>query len=139
MADVTHAEHPSVEALRERFGDALLHHEVAAGGQHVVFVDPERNVEVLGWLKEDPDQAYDLLADVTAVDYGGGRPLQVVYQLWSIPHRRALRVKCELPLSALEIDSVAPLWKTADWLEREVYDMFGIDFEGWLPVERICQ
>jgi len=137
MSEETVAEHPTVEALRERFSDAFLHHEVAAGEQHVVFVDPDRNLDILRWLKEDPSQSYDLLADVTAVDYGGGRPLQVVYQLWSIPHRRGLRVKCELPLSALEIESVTPLWKTANWLEREVYDLFGIDFRNHPDLRRI--
>jgi NADH-quinone oxidoreductase subunit C len=71
------------------------------------------------------------------VDYGEGRPLQVVYQLWSIPHRRGLRVKCELPLTALEIDSVEPLWKTANWLEREVYDLFGIEFRDHPDLRRI--
>jgi NADH-quinone oxidoreductase subunit C len=92
---------------------------------------------MLAWLKDDPGQHYDLLADVTAVDFGGGRPLQVVYQLWSIPHRRGLRVKCELPLTALSIDSVEPLWKTANWLEREVYDLFGIEFQGHPDLRRI--
>ncbi len=135
--EVTAERHPSVEALKARFGDAVLHHEVTAGDQHVVHVDPARNREVLGWLKDDPEQRFDFLADVTAVDYGGGRPLQVVYQLWSIPHRRSLRVKCELPLSALEIDSVEPLWKTANWLEREVYDLFGIEFRGHPDLRRI--
>lgn len=131
------AEHPSVEALRARFGEAVRRQEVCAGDEHVVYVDPARNVEILGWLKEDPEQHYDHLADVTAVDYGGGRPIQVVYQLWSIPHKRALRVKCELPLSELEIQSVAPLWRTADWLEREVYDLFGVVFSGHPDLRRI--
>ena len=123
--------------MRARFGDAVVHHEVTAGDQHVVYVAPARNREILGWLKDDPQQHYDLLADVTAVDFGGGRPLQVVYQLWSIPHRRGLRVKCELPLTALEIDSVEPLWKTANWLEREVYDLFGVEFRGHPDLRRI--
>ena len=56
--------------------------------------------------RDDPEQRYDLLADLTAVDYGGGKPIQVVYQLWSIGHKRALRIKCELPLAGLSIDSV---------------------------------
>jgi NADH:ubiquinone oxidoreductase subunit C len=106
--------HPSVAALFERFGDAIRQHEVSAGDQHVVYVDPARSLEVLTWLRDDPDHRYDLLADVTAVDYGGDRPIQVVYQLWSIPNRRALRVKCLLPLDALEIDSVVPLWNAAN-------------------------
>lgn len=129
--------HRTVTALRERFGEAVVRHEVAAGDQHVVFIPPDRNVEILRWLKEDPDEAYDYLEDVTAVDYGGGRPLQVVYQLFSLAHGRALRVKCELPLTDLRIDSVVPLWQGANWLEREVYDLFGIEFRGHPDLRRI--
>lgn len=129
--------HPSVAALRETFGDAILHHEVVAGDEHVVFVAPDRCKEILGWLKDAPGHEYDLLVDVTAVDYGGGRPLQLVYQLWSIAHKRALRLKAELPLDALEAETVVDLWATADWLEREVYDMFGIRFRGHPDLRRI--
>jgi NADH-quinone oxidoreductase subunit C len=131
------SEHPSVTALRARFGDAIGRQEIPARNQTVVFVDPGRIREVLAWLKEDPEQAYQFLTDVTGVDYGGGRPLQVVYQLWSLVHRRSLRVKAELPLSHLRLDSVQPLWETANWLEREVYDLFGITFEGHPDLRRI--
>jgi NADH-quinone oxidoreductase subunit C len=129
--------HVSVRALVERFGDAVQHHEVSAGDEHVVHLDPARNLEILAWLKEDPSHRYDFLSDLTAVDYGGGRPVQVVYQLWSLVHHRNLRVKCALPLSALSIASVTPLWQTADWLEREVYDLFGVDFTGHPDLRRI--
>ncbi len=129
--------HPSVVALVERFGEAVLYWEVVAGDEHVVFIRPERSQEILRWLKEDPVQRYLFLSDVTAVDYGGGRPLQVVYQLWSQEHHRALRVKAELPLAALEIDSAVPVWHTANWLEREVYDLFGIRFRGHPDLRRI--
>jgi NADH-quinone oxidoreductase subunit C len=130
-------EHPSVKALRGRFGDAIFGHRLGARGQHVVFVDPSRNLEVLEWLKDEPEQDYAFLSDLTAVDYGGGRPLEVVYQLFSMTFHRILRVKCELALTELEIDSVEPLWKTADWLEREVYDLFGIRFRGHPDLRRI--
>jgi NADH-quinone oxidoreductase subunit C len=129
--------HPSVTALQDLFGDAVLRHEVVAGNQHIVFIPPDRNLEILGWLKDDPDQQYDLLRDVTAIDYGGGRPLQVVYQLFSLFHKQALRVKCELPLDALEIETVIFLWKAADWLEREVFDLFGITFKNHPDLRRI--
>ncbi|HEY8469056.1 MAG TPA: NADH-quinone oxidoreductase subunit C [Longimicrobiales bacterium] len=131
------ASHPSVNALRARFGDAILRHEVVAGDEHVVYVEPSRILEILGWLRDDPGERYDFLKDVTAVDFGGGRPLQVVYELWSIPLRRGLRVKAELPLDALEIDSVTGLWQAANWLERETYDMFGIRFRGHPDLRRI--
>lgn len=129
--------HPSVVALRHEFGAAIAHHEIQAGDEHVVFVPADRIVEILTWLKETPGQEYDLLVDLTAVDFGGGRPLQVVYQLWSIEHRQALRLKVELPLDDLEIDTVADLWATADWLEREVYDLFGIEFRDHPDLRRI--
>ncbi len=129
--------HPSVEGMRERFGDAVLSHEVNSGDQHVVYVDPASSLEVLGWLRDEPSQSYDLLADVTAVDYGEGRPIEVVYQLFSIPHSRALRLKCSLPLDALAIRSVVGLWRAADWLEREVYDLFGVRFDGHPDLRRI--
>ena len=129
--------HPSIPALIEKFGSAIHHHEVTAGDQVSVIVDASRVREILEWLKTDDDHHYEFLSDLTAVDFGGGRPLQVVYQLWSLAHRRNLRVKAELPLSDLQIDSVEPLWKTADWLEREVYDLFGIEFEGHPDLRRI--
>jgi len=129
--------HPTVAALLQKFGDAVYGHRISAGDEHVVFADPARNLEILGFLRDDPEQRYDLLRDVTAVDYGGGHPLQVVYVLWSIPNRLSLRVKCELPLDALTIDSVVPLWQAANWLEREVYDLFGITFRGHPDLRRI--
>jgi NADH-quinone oxidoreductase subunit C len=130
-------DHPSIAALQEKFGEAVLAADRVAGDQHIVFISPVKSLEILGWLKDDPDQRYDLLRDVTAVDYGGGRPLQVVYQLFSLTFGRALSVKCELPLDALEIESVYPLWKAANWLEREVFDLFGITFLNHPDLRRI--
>jgi NADH-quinone oxidoreductase subunit C len=135
--DASAGDDPGVSALRARFGGAITQHRVSAGDQHVVWVDPERSLEVLSWLRDDPAQRYDLLADVTCVDYGGGRPLDVVYQLWSIPHKRALRVRCSLPLDRLRIASVVPLWNAANWLEREVYDLFGVTFTDHPDLRRI--
>lgn len=129
--------HPSVPALRDTFGDAILRHEVQAGDEHVVFVDPERSFEILAWLRDDEEHLYNYLSDLTAVDFGGERPIQVVYRLFSIPFRRPLRIKAELPVDALEIDSVEPLWKSANWLEREVYDMFGVHFRNHPDLRRI--
>jgi len=131
------SDHPSVKALEAEFGAAVLRHRVSAGDQTVVWVDPKRSLEILTWLKDDPGQAYDMMSDVTGVDYGGGRPVEVVYQMFSTAHKRALRVRCALPLDALEIDSVVALWKGADWLEREVYDLFGVTFKGHPDLRRI--
>jgi NADH-quinone oxidoreductase subunit C len=129
--------HPSVAALRAKFGADLLSHLVYAQDEHVVYIPSDKVASILRWLRDDSAQQYDLLVDLTAVDWGGGRPLDVVYQLWSVKHKRQLRVKAALPLDALEIDSVADLWRTADWLEREVFDLFGIHFRGHPDLRRI--
>ena len=126
------------EALRARFGAAILRHEVSCGDT-IVYVSAERAHEVLSWLQSDPDQRFDYLTDVTAVEYRDQeRPLEVVWQLRSLSRRADLRVKAELPRGqALEVDSVWDLWKGADWLEREVYDMFGVTFRGHPDLRRI--
>lgn len=127
--------HPTVDALRQEFGEAVLRHELVAGDEHIVYIPAERSLEILTWLRDTG--RYDFLQDLTAVDYGGGRSIQVVYQLWSIPAKLNLRVKVELPLDGLEIETVYFLWRAADWLEREVYDMFGVVFRGHPDLRRI--
>ncbi len=131
------SEHPSIVAMKAKFGDSVLRWEVVAGDEHVVFIDPAKVLDILTWLHQDEAQHYEFLSDVTAVDYGGGKPLQVVYQLFSLARHRTLRVKAELPLNDLVVRSVVPLWRTADWLEREVFDLFGITFEGHPDLRRI--
>lgn len=130
-------DHPTVAALRSRYPDEITRHRLNAGDQFVVWMKPDRSHEILEWLKNDPDHAYDMMSDVTGVDYGNGRPVEVVYQMFSTTHRRALRIRCPLPLDAMEIDSVVDLWKAADWLEREVYDLFGVTFRGHPNLRRI--
>ena len=129
--------HPSVAALRAAFGDAVSSVGSDAVGVPVVAVDPERIFEVMRLLRGDADQAYDLLVDLMGVDLGGGRPIRVWYQLWSMRHGRQLRVVAELPLDQLELRTVTPLWDAANWLEREVYDMFGVTFVGHPDLRRI--
>jgi NADH-quinone oxidoreductase subunit C len=94
---------------------------------------------MLAWLKDTPGQEFNYLTDVTAVEYRDPeRPLEVVYQLRSLPRRTDLRVKIPLDkIAPLEVDSVFDLWKGADWLEREVFDMFGIRFRGHPDLRRI--
>jgi hypothetical protein len=65
------SDHPSVAALRARFGDAIQGDRVSAGDETVVWIDPARCLEIMTWLKDDPGQRYDMMSDVTGVDYGG--------------------------------------------------------------------
>ena len=129
---------PSVDALTAEFGSAILRHVVSCGDS-IVYVSRDRAHDVLAWLRDTPGQEYDYLTDVTAVDYRDPeRPLEVVYQLRSLGRKADLRVKIPLDRTGpLEVDSVYDLWKGADWLEREVYDMFGVTFVAHPDLRRI--
>jgi NADH-quinone oxidoreductase subunit C len=129
---------PSVAALRAEFGDAIERHLVSCTDT-IVYVASERAHDVLAWLQRDPGQRFNYLTDVTAVDYRDAeRPLELVYQLRSLPRRADLRIKVALDTQGpLEVRSVWDLWRGADWLEREVYDMFGVRFIGHPDLRRI--
>ena len=128
---------PSVDALRREFGP-LIGRALVSCGDTIVYLDAGCVAEVLRWLKETPGQQYNYLVDLTAVEYRDPeRPLEVVYELFSLERRAPLRVKAELAKDRLEIDSVVPIWAGANWLEREVYDMFGVSFRGHPDLRRI--
>jgi NADH-quinone oxidoreductase subunit C len=122
---------PSVDALRATFGTAIGRATVACDGETIVLIHvPHRLREIMQWLRDTPGETYDYLVDLTAVEYRDReRPLEIVYFLRSLARRADLRVKVELDIRAeLAVDSVVRVWAGADWLEREVYDMFGITF-----------
>jgi NADH-quinone oxidoreductase subunit C len=129
---------PSVPALRTEFGTAI-HRHVVSNGQTIVYVDRDRSHDVLSWLRDTPGQEFNYLTDVTAVDYRDPeRPLEVVYQLRSLGRKAELRVKVALDKRGpLEVRSVYDLWRGSDWLEREVFDMFGVTFAGHPDLRRI--
>jgi NADH-quinone oxidoreductase subunit C len=129
---------PSAEALRQRFGDAVRRVDVV-WGETTVLIDGQRALDIARWLHDDPGQRYDYLSDVTAVEYRDPEvPIEVVWHLRSLPFRRFLRLKAELPKGRpLEVASVWPVYRGADWLERECFDMFGIRFVGHPDLRRI--
>ena len=126
----------ALTSLTSEFGSAILRSGVSCGDQ-IVWVERDRAHEVLAWLRDA--QQFNYLTDVTAVDYRDPeRPLEVVYQLRSLSRGVELRVKIPLDKSQpLRVDSVWDLWKGADWIEREVYDMFGVVFTGHPDLRRI--
>ena len=130
---------PSAAALRERFGEGAVRAVSVGWGETTVLVDPARVLEIVRWLHDDPSQRYDYLSDVTGVEYRDReQPVEVVWHLRSLPYRRFLRLKAQLPKGKpLEVESVWPVYKSADWLERECYDMFGIRFRGHPDLRRI--
>ncbi len=153
-------DHPSLPPIKDRFpGVELLAAEFR--GQTVLVVGKEHLHEVLGFLRDDPRCGYDFLSDVIGVDYlnypcppRNGRSktiaegrFAVIYNLVSTAHNRRLLVKVTLDPSldtrgieddpALHVPSVCDLWPGAEWPEREVFDMFGIRFDGHPDLRRI--
>lgn len=140
------AESPLVlQKLQANYADALLAHEETRDGAAVV-VGKDDAYALLEYLKTDAELAYTYLVDVTAVDnsqleselvkYDYAR-FMVVYHLYSYGGHCRLRVKVPVHERDLRVRSVTSLWRCANWLERETYDMFGIAFEGHPALRRI--
>ena len=107
-------------------------------GQAVVLVDRERVADVLRTLRDHPELCFDVLVDLTAVDYLGRTPrFEVIYQLRSLQKEHRLRVKVSVPEDDPIVPTASSLWKSALWAEREVWDMFGIRFAGHPDLRRL--
>jgi NADH-quinone oxidoreductase subunit C len=105
-------------------------------GELTVEIAPEQVVLVCRYLKDG--QKFERLSTITAVDRYPAEPrFEVVYHLQSIERKERLRLKCRLPGEYPEIDSVTSVWRSANWFERETYDMFGIRFRHHPDLRRI--
>jgi NADH-quinone oxidoreductase subunit C len=105
-------------------------------GELTVEISPESIVAVCGWLKDV--RQFDRLADLTAVDWPSrALRFEVVYHLHSLISNQRLRLKCSLAGDAAEIDSITSVWRSANWHEREVFDLFGIRFRNHPDLKRI--
>lgn len=123
--------------IRGRCAEAVIRTDDYRGDATVV-IRPERLLETARVLRDDRELAFDLLLDVTCVDYLGQQPrFELVYHFYSTRHRHRLRLKARVPESDPTIDSLVPLWVGANWLERETYDMYGICFRGHPDLRRI--
>jgi NADH-quinone oxidoreductase subunit C len=110
----------------------------AGRGEAVIIVEPEGLLDALRTLRDHPDTRFEQLSDLTAVDYLGRTPrFEVVYQLYSLSLNHRLRVKVPVPEGAAVVPSATGLWKSANWAERETWDMFGIRFAGHPDLRRI--
>lgn len=128
-----------LNALIERFPDAVSSHHAELGDETAV-VARERIVEICKYLKEADGIEMKMMTDLTVVDglrLGWKPRFMVVYHLYSISRKHRIRLKVPVPEEDPTIPSVTPLWKGANWFEREAYDMFGIHFEGHPDLRRI--
>ncbi|WP_322097447.1 NADH-quinone oxidoreductase subunit C [Pelagibius sp. Alg239-R121] len=130
--------------LRPAFCDQILHHfgdRVDDGGagidMHNIEVAPEHLKELCGFLKESPELSFDFLSDLCGVDFLPDSPrFAVVYHLYSVAHQHRLRLKCRLG-DPPHVPSITDIWTTANWHEREAFDMYGIVFDGHPNLKRI--
>ena len=127
----------TTDILRERFGNFFLDaHENC--GDETVLIRPEGLLPVALFLKNDPELNFNVLMDITAVDYPGREfRFEVVYLFYSLPRHARLRVKLPVAEQSPEVESLTSHWKSANWYEREVWDMFGIRFRGHPNLKRI--
>jgi len=128
-----------LQRLQERFGEAILQHET---GYNLLTIEvtPASAHGIIQWLKEDGELAVNFLTLIGAVhhpDNQAGREMAVVYHLHSLVHNVRLRLKAFLPISDPSIPTITDIYIGANWLERETYDYFGVNFTGHPNLTRI--
>jgi NADH-quinone oxidoreductase subunit C len=122
--------------LRDQFGDLLSEPSEFRGEITLKLLDAEKIAGVCGFAKEE--LGFDYLVDISSIDnYGDDPRFAVVYELYGYSHRCHLRFKTDVSEEKSELPSVTSIWKTANWHEREIYDMMGIRFRGNPDLRRI--
>jgi NADH-quinone oxidoreductase subunit C len=120
-----------IASLQQAVPDAQIERANSIDAQPTIFVAVEQLESVARALRDVPELSFAFLAELTAVDYWPREPrYEVVYLLVSIAHRLRLRMKVRLPNDAAHLATVSAIWPAANWLEREVWDLFGIVFDG---------
>ncbi|MFM7775255.1 MAG: NADH-quinone oxidoreductase subunit C [Candidatus Kapaibacterium sp.] len=124
-----------LDVVRPVIGEAqtTTHH-----GQHTITVNTSDLVDVLREVRDHPRTRFEQLLDVTAIDWLDKRTprYEVVYFLYSISNKDRIRIKTGVSESAMHVPSVVSLWESANWYERETYDMYGITFDGHPDLRR---
>jgi len=125
-----------LDELGKTFPDKILETSSFLGDTAVVIVW-DALLDIVNFLRKKPYE-FNMLLDLTCVDYQGRSPrFEMVYHVFALAARKRLRIKLAVPDDQPVVDSLTPVWKNANWLEREVYDMFGIRFEGHPDLRRL--
>lgn len=128
---------PVARKIQEKLPQAFIGSKEFLG-ELTVLVKKEEIVGICQFLHDDPALSFDHITDICSVDYPQAEErFEVVYQVYSITHRHRIRVKARVREDDPVIDSVTGIWKGANFLEREVYDMMGIRFRGHPDLRRI--
>jgi NADH-quinone oxidoreductase subunit C len=127
----------TLKKLTEKFPASVIETHSFRNDDTAV-VKKEDLLKIFSFLRDDPELLYNFMMDITAVDYMGRDPrFEVVYHLYSLKHNLRVRIKARVSESDCAIDSATSLWNSANWSEREVYDMYGIRFLGHPNLKRI--
>ncbi len=125
-----------LQKLKEKFTESILE-EVEWRGELTFVVRKEDIVPVSRFLRDDPELSFNFLSDLCGVDYPERKPrFEVVYNLYSVSKNHRIRLKIRVD-EGQDVPSVTSVWSAANWHEREVFDMFGIGFEGHPDLRRI--
>jgi NADH-quinone oxidoreductase subunit C len=125
-----------LQKLKEQFSDGLLSGQSFLE-QPTYTVSMECFSDLMVYLRDNPEWDFDYLIDVTALDYlGDEKRFCMVYHLYSHQHEKLIRIKARISEEEV-VPSVSSIWKAGDWMEREVYDLFGIEFSGHDNLSRI--
>jgi len=124
------------DKLKTQFGEAILEAKLE-GNPDVYIKVAAKNIKEIGmFLRDENDLQFDFLSCLSGVDLGKGN-LGVVYNLASIKLKHKITLKVEVPVADAHVPSVESVWRTADWHERECYDLVGIIFDGHPDLRRI--
>ncbi|HHT9111534.1 MAG TPA: NADH-quinone oxidoreductase subunit C [Candidatus Brocadiaceae bacterium] len=123
--------------VKNRFSDAIVDSGIFRNELTLV-VKKERIAEIAGFLKENEDLEFNFLSDLCGVDrVESNGVFEVVYHLYSLSKNHRVRLKVYIPSNEPRVSTVTHVWKTANWHEREAYDMFGIQFDGHPDLRKI--
>lgn len=127
-----------IDKVKAKFG-ALVTDSHNFRGDQTVTIKNESVLEFFQYLRDDPDLAFNFLMDLTAVDYLKKKPqrFEVVYHLYSLKYNFRFRVKIPVAEKDDLVESITPLWRTANWYEREVWDLYGVKFRNHPNLRRI--
>lgn len=125
-----------IQILEEKFPGKILDSFVQFNDE-IIIIEKDDLYDVVKFLMKEP-HSFTMLLDLTCVDFKGeNQRFEMVYHLFSIKNNQRIRIKIRLSEKNLEIKTLTVFWKNANWLEREVYDMFGIEFSGHPDLRRL--
>ena len=124
------------ERLQASFGAQVIECNDTAKDPWIL-VEAPAIVEITGYCRDEADLRFDALSNQSGVDYKEGGYIEIVYHLYSYPHRHAVVLKVRTPRDEAEVPTVEPVWKAANWLEREIYDLLGVTFSGHSDLRRL--